>query len=314
MNVWASKGQVYKEELTGQLGEAMGGSVQAMMRAAGYSNEKEFFKAVEDGKVLTKDVLPKFSEELKKMSRAGGALDKTMESTPAQFMRFMNALTETKLAFYGSGMDEGLSYMFKSFSEILEDLAPLTKALGGIFKGVASTIAGGMKLISAPIEIVVQTISKLWSALGIGDHGTTKFWAVAGATGTLVLLATKFKLIRDVIGSVNTGLIAMMLNIARIVAPLLILEDIWVGVNGGKSQFINQDFKNIHTAFKDPQAGWMDKIASSIAPNAYKLATGEQMFTVYIEPKDGEFAKAVDARVEKGNQSKTAATQSEVSQ
>lgn len=284
------------------------------MRAAGFTSEKDFFKAVEAGKIMASEVMPKFADELKKIANTNGALAATTQKTRAEMQRFLNQLTFAKDTIFQSGGDDGLSYMFKSFSEILEGLAPLTKALGGIFKGVASVIAASMKLIAAPIEIVVQTISKLWSALGIGDHGTTKFWAVAGATGTLVLLATRFKMVKDIIGGINTGLIAMMLNIARIVAPLLILEDIWVGVNGGKSQLINQDFKNIHTAFKDPQAGWLDKIASTIAPNAYKFASGEQMFTVYIEPKEGEFAKAVDARVEKGNQAKTAATQSEVSQ
>ena len=110
------------------MGEALGGSVDAMMRAAGYTNMQDFFKAVEAGKLKSKDVLPKFAEEMKKMAREGGALDAVMNKTRAQMGRFFNTLTEAKDTIFQGGMDEGLGYMFGSLADSLERLAPAAKA------------------------------------------------------------------------------------------------------------------------------------------------------------------------------------------
>lgn len=276
----------------------MGGSVQAMMRAAGYSNEKEFFKAVEDGKVLTKDVLPKFSEELKKMSRAGGALDKTMESTPAQFMRFMNALTKAKLEFYDNGMNKGLATLFSDLSDTIEGLNPLIKAMGGIFRGVAGVLSGAFKLIITPVQILTDTISGLWNMLGFSDGTNSKIWAVIGAGGTLMLLVTRFKFIKDIVVGTNTALLALMANLARIAIPLLAIEDIYGGMNGKVSATGAGGRFSAQSILGDSFA-WMDKPLNQL---------------VTIEVKGDEAAKFIQTTVEKGNQSKTAATQSEVSQ
>lgn len=294
----ASKGQVYKEELTGQLGEAMGGSVQAMMRAAGYSNEKDFFKAVELGKVLTKDVLPKFSQELKNMSRAGGALDKTMESTPAQFTRFMNALTNAKLAFYDNGMDKGLSTVFSDLADIISNLNPLIKALAGLFRGAAGIISSSIKLIVTPVEILVNSVAGLWNMLGFSDGTNSKIWAAIGAGGTLLLLASRFEFIRKVIMGTNSALLLLLANLARIAIPLLMIEDVYGGLQGKVSATGAGGRFSAQNILGDSFA-WMDKPLSQL---------------VTIEVKGDEAAKFIQTTVDKGNQAKSAATQSEVSQ
>ncbi len=276
----------------------MGGSVQAMMRAAGYDNEKEFFKAVEQGKVLTKDVLPKFAEELKNMSRAGGALDKTMQSTPAQFMRFMNALTDTKLVFYDNGMDKGLSTVFSDLADIISGMKPLVKALGGIFRGAAGIISGALKLITTPVEILVNSIAGLWNMLGFGDGINSKIWAVIGSGGTLLLLAARFEFIRKVILGANFALLSMLANLARIAIPLLMIEDIYGGLQG-KTSATGAGGRFSAQGILGDSFAWMDKPLNQL---------------ITIEVKGDEAAKFIQTTVEKNNQARTAATQSEVSQ
>ena len=276
----------------------MGGSVQAMMRAAGFTNEKDFFKAIEAGKILTKDVLPKFSQELRKMSREGGALDKTMNSTPAQFTRFIAALTNAKLVFYDNGMNSGLATVFETLTDTIQNLNPLVKALGGIFRGMAGALSGAFKIIITPVEILVNSLAGLWNMLGVGDETNSKIWAVIGGGGTLLLLASRFEFIRKVIMGVNTSLLLVMANIARIAIPLLLIEDIYGGMQGKASATAAGGRFSAQGILGDSFT-WMDKPLNQL---------------VTIEVKGDEAAKFIQTTVEKGNQAKTAATQSEVSQ
>ena len=276
----------------------MGGSVQAMMRAAGYTNEKEFFKAVEAGKVLTKDVLPKFSKELHKLAMSGGALEKTMQSTPAQFARFMAALTEAKLEFYDNGMNKGLATLFGDLTDVLSGMKPLVKALGGIFRGAMAMISGAVKLVITPVEILVNSIAGLWNLLGVGDEGTSKFWAAIGAGGTLLLLVSRFELIRKVIMGTNTALLALLANLARIAIPLLMIEDIYGGLQG-KISATGAGGRFSAQGILGDSFAWMDKPLNQL---------------ITVEVKGDEAAKFIKTTVEKNNQAKAATTQSEVAQ
>ena len=285
------------------MGEALGGSVDAMMRAAGYTNMQDFFKAVEAGKLKSKDVLPKFAEEMKKMAREGGALDAVMNKTRAQMGRFFNTLTEAKDTIFQGGMDEGLGYMFGSLADSLERLAPAAKAFGGIFKGVISLLTGALKLILAPLEVVVDAVSSLWSTLGGTDNMSKKVWAVIGAGGTLALLVTRFKVIQNVIGAVNVGLLAMLGNLARIAIPLLAIEDVY-GSLQGKASMTGAGGSFSASNVLGSWASWMDKPISSYFSDT----------KVVVEVKGEEAAKFINATVSKQQQSQTAVNQSETAQ
>jgi hypothetical protein len=299
----------------------MGGSVQAMMRAAGYSNEKEFFKAVEEGKVLTKDVLPKFSEELKKMSRAGGALDKTMQSTPAQFQRFMNALTDAKLAFYDNGMSEGLAYMFKEFADTLKDLNPLMTALGKIFKGALMVITFALKAIAAPFKVVVklfENLGEVLESLGLKDMGGM-LWTLVGGVGggILLMMASKFGLVALAIRTVNAALLTTVARLAPFLAAYAAIEDVflWAKYGDQANTVTGTAIKAIKSAPSATSRGG-SLSAQAILGNSFSWMDKplNEMFTVNVKVNDGEFAKAVTATVDKSNQTRTATTQSEVAQ
>ena len=62
-----SKGKISSEELRRQLGERVPVAMEAMARAAGVT-VGELDKLLKDGKLLSKDILPKFAEELEKLT------------------------------------------------------------------------------------------------------------------------------------------------------------------------------------------------------------------------------------------------------
>jgi tape measure domain-containing protein len=68
----ASKGRVQAEELRGQLGDRLPGAEQMFADALGV-NTQQLDKLMKNGKLLSKDVLPRVSAQMKKMAdEAGG--------------------------------------------------------------------------------------------------------------------------------------------------------------------------------------------------------------------------------------------------
>lgn len=269
-----------------------------MMRAAGFTSEKDFFKAVEAGKIMASEVMPKFADELKKIANTNGALAATTQKTRAEMQRFLNQLTFAKDEIFQNGMDSGLATMFATFADILEGLKPLTKVIGGLFRGMVSTISGALKLVITPVEILVNSLAGLWNMLGVGDESNSKIWAVIGGGGTLLLLASRFEMIRKIILGTNTALLAMLATLARIAIPLLVIEDIYGGLQG-KTSATGAGGRWSAQGILGDSFAWMDKPLNQL---------------VTIEVKGDEAAKFIQTTVEKGNQAKTAATQSEVAQ
>jgi tape measure domain-containing protein len=223
-----SKEQVYAEELRGQLAEALPGSVAAMMRASGFTSEKDFFKAVEAGKIMASEVMPKFADELKKIARTNGALEATTKKTRAEMQRFFNQLTYAKDAIFQGGMDEGLSYMFGSFADVLKELEPVAKALGAMFRGAIVTITGAIKVALLPFRALVGLFDSLGDnleRLGVLD-GSGGIWSLVGAGGVLTLMATQFKWVTKAIWGANSALVTMAARFAPIIAAYLAIEDL----------------------------------------------------------------------------------------
>jgi hypothetical protein len=285
-----------------QMAESAPGSVEALAKAFGFTDTAAFRKRVEQGGLqLDADKAKAFAKELRLIANANGALGEVTQKTRAELNRFLNQLTYAKDEIFKNGMNDGLSYMFSTLSDTLENLKPVAKALGGIFKGVVSALSGAFKLLVAPIEIVVQSIAGLWGMLGLGGAGN-KVWEIVGAGGILVLLASRFAFIRNAVFGVNVQLLGMLANLARIAVPLLIIEDVWGSVQGKKSVTGQGGAWSAESLFGKSFA-WMDRPLNSF---------GETK--VVVEVKGDEAAKFVTATVDKTNQQRAAINQTETSQ
>lgn len=318
---WFSKEQVYAEELRSQLAEALPGSVSAMMRAAGFSNEKDFFKAVEAGKIMATDVMPKFADELKKIARTNGALQATTQKTNAQMQRFFNQLTYAKDEIFQNGMDDGLGNIFRDLSIVLSDLKPIFKVIGGLFKGFASVVGGAIRLITTPLAILGDALENL-------GLNSPMMMSVIGGGGALMLLAGRIKWVASAVFGLNIALMAVLRNMAKLVALPLLVEDMYSmykgrdsltgrAINSVGGMFGQQNVVQQALAAGNP----MSKIGSGFGSywnNAnpwgllYNGLFGDSKVTV--EVKGDEAAKFIQATVDKSNQARTAVTQTETSQ
>ncbi|HFK4467613.1 TPA: tape measure protein [Escherichia coli] len=138
----ASKGKIQAEELRGQLGDRMAGAFQLFARSLGMTME-ELDKAMKDGKVLSKDVLPKVSAEMGRMIDKAGGWEKIINSTQTQLGRLSNSWNNN-LALMFNGSQEGLTDFTRSLTNLLNSLGGQSKNLGEHFGDLMKSMSNGI--------------------------------------------------------------------------------------------------------------------------------------------------------------------------
>lgn len=138
----ASKGKIQAEELRGQLGDRMAGAFQLFARSLGMTTE-ELDKAMKDGKVLSKDVLPKVSAEMGRMIDKAGGWEKIINSTQTQLGRLSNSWNNN-LALMFDGSQEGLTDFTRSLTNLLGSLGGTSKSLGESLGDLMKSMSNGV--------------------------------------------------------------------------------------------------------------------------------------------------------------------------
>lgn len=154
-----SKGVVSMEELRRQLGENIFGAFQHAAKAMGVTTT-ELNQLVSSGQLASEDFLPKFANELRKVVRETGALNKALHKVQANEERFKSIL---QLA-----TAEGFTANSSLFSSAFQDLVivvkesiPLFKLFGISLAGYFKTATESIKVLSAVLNPVVGVINEL---------------------------------------------------------------------------------------------------------------------------------------------------------
>ena len=179
----------------------------------------------------TEDKFLAFANGLSKAANANGALGAVTQKTRAEMNRFFNEITKAKDTIFQGGMDEGLSYMFNNLGQVLKDLAPVAKAFGAAFQGSISTLTGAIKVLLAPLNILVSA----FASLGFTDDTTKGIWKVVGAGGAIYMMTRAFTYLTAAITGTNVALLTTLRRLALLATPLLVIEDTYVAATGGKS-------------------------------------------------------------------------------
>ncbi|EON6799721.1 TPA: tape measure protein [Escherichia coli] len=138
----ASKGKIQAEELRGQLGDRMAGAFQLFARSLGMTTE-QLDAAMKNGKVLSKDVLPKVSAEMGNMIAKAGGWEKIINSTQTQLGRLSNSWNNN-LALMFDGSQEGLTDFTRSLTNLLNSLGGQSKNLGEHFGDLMKSMSNGI--------------------------------------------------------------------------------------------------------------------------------------------------------------------------
>ncbi|HFU4667753.1 TPA: tape measure protein [Escherichia coli] len=138
----ASKGKIQAEELRGQLGDRMAGAFQLFARSLGMTTE-QLDAAMKNGKVLSKDVLPKVSAEMGRMIDKAGGWEKIINSTQTQLGRLSNSWNNN-LALMFDGSQEGLTDFTRSLTNLLNSLGGQSKNLGEHLGDLMKSMSNGI--------------------------------------------------------------------------------------------------------------------------------------------------------------------------
>lgn len=210
----ASKGQIYAEELKGQLAEAMPGSEQMFAKAIyGSSSKENVAKMLNDmklGLLKAADVLPKVAKEMERQTEAAGGLAKISQMTA---VKLDNASAEMD-GFFASifkGMDKGLG----TFAESIANMFYANNGIAEDFGGVLSWV---FDKLTDVINIVATIGRNLHGAIGMVkiwyselDPVTKKFVdglikifdALSGAVLQMATIMTALTLIKSSAGIIG---------------------------------------------------------------------------------------------------------------
>lgn len=184
MQQMLSKGQVYAEELTGQLGERLPGAVALFAKGMNMTTQ-ELLKALENGEVSGQAIINFARANAKAIDAQVATATKGVDAMEA---RAQNAMTMFKLALADSGFIDAYVNMLQRITEFLNspDGAEAAKKLGQAFTQVADAIVW-----------CVDNVDTLISVLSV-LAGLKVVQFIGGMVSGLRKLAPLFRTIADV--------------------------------------------------------------------------------------------------------------------
>lgn len=215
-----SKGKVQAEELRQQLAERLPGAMEAMEKATGMTG-MQLNKALERGQLISKDILPAWGRELRKIANANGALNKNLETNKVSMNRMLTAWQKFMNLIFKTGFGKELTDLFNTITDLLGDLKGIGQVIGSMFAAVTKTIKSAVNIISIPLRIVNDLFIAIDEALGNTMSKTDKMGkeimpqlisAMAGFAAILLVINRRLLLISAVVSGVMiliTELIAL---------------------------------------------------------------------------------------------------------
>ncbi|HHT2669658.1 TPA: tape measure protein [Citrobacter freundii] len=289
----ASKGKIQAEELRGQLGDRMAGAFQLFARSLGMTTE-ELDKAMKDGKVLSKDVLPKVSAEMGNMIAKAGGWEKIINSTQTQLGRLSNSWNNN-IALMFDGSQEGLTDFTRSLTTLVGSLGGTSKSLGESLGDLMKSMSNGiddLTTISYKVQGYFDRVTLIYREL----NDTQKAVADGLANG---LLSSLKGLAGIVAVRSGIGAVGGILNLTRAISNLGTVANTAAGrinsrgsVEGGKGKLsvadaitrvmvvgmsadvINSIVKPLYERQMNKSDNPMDKVRSKAEPTDQAL-TGD---------------------------------------
>lgn len=128
---------------------------------------KELRKMMEQGQLMTKDFLPKFTNEVERMT---GKIDATNTSM-FQMSRMFTAFERFGISIWEGGLGEGLTDFAKNMADILPHLKPIGDFLGIVLKGalLALNFTLGLTLATFGELVNLAKILRKWMGETFGE-------------------------------------------------------------------------------------------------------------------------------------------------
>mgnify|MGYP000156210635 CR=1 FL=1 len=146
-----NKGTLMAEEVKNQLGEQVVGSMRVFSKALNMDT-KGFLKAMEQGKLLSEDVLPLVAKQFKLSANEGGAYQKMIETNRVKMGQMQLQFKLWQQSMFEGGFKQGLNEMFDSLNELLRITKPLASAFGKLAEVLLTEISAVLDKINYSIS------------------------------------------------------------------------------------------------------------------------------------------------------------------
>lgn len=116
---------------------------------------------MEQGTIVSAEVLPKVAKEFAKAARQGGALAEALKTVRVQQGKFFTQSQKAQNTIFKSGYGEGLASFYETMITILKDSEPLLRTIGDLFRQVFKIAANSIKLLVTPLQSLGFIFDKL---------------------------------------------------------------------------------------------------------------------------------------------------------
>lgn len=190
----ASKSKVSMEELRQQFGDAVPKAIGIFTDAYNQAfdknvTEEQFQDLVGQGKVLAKDVLPAVGDQLKKLARNGGALDKAMKSNRASWQRLQTSMQNAMNVFFTSGFGDSLTSAFDAISAAINGSGGAFEMFGHIAGRMVTGAVDSFEELHDTVILTFRVIEYYASRLGITGEQLKAFGEMAAYAAGVALFA-----------------------------------------------------------------------------------------------------------------------------
>lgn len=293
---------------------------------------KELFKLMENGELLSKDILPLVGKHMAAAAKKGGALEKMLVSNGVAMRRLTQTWQNFQNEFFKGGFGTALTDTFNTLAQMLKDNTGLAKMMGAALGAVMNNLLDGFTMVyDIALLFWLDMDYYLFQHIPQGMKDFIADWAAIGAA---VVIATgifkgMYGILKMIFGfgslgkalglgaaaSDATKIGGAMSLILRVIGKLttaaLVLESVSSSFAGDKTMF---DFsgwiKGILPGGTDIQG--LNNLKGNLNPNSMlaapfrtqpqmsaNWATAGQQGSLKVEiiPKDSEFGKAIEARI-----------------
>lgn len=222
-----SKGKVQAQELRTQLAEKMPTALTAMVRAWSEvngldftnleENTNKFYKAMDRGEVLSKQVIPLFSKHLRQLTAESGALDAALKKVTTREGRARGRLQENikdsfneSAPMFAEGWDQLRDALIKSkpaftaFSKLLGTLFAGGASLINLLSPVLGTIGNFVNAVAMPFNAAAKAVNKLTKETT--ENLTALDRALGVVAGSGYVLASAFYYVSSALAWLNDAL------------------------------------------------------------------------------------------------------------
>lgn len=171
---------------------------------------------MEQGQLLSAEVLPKVAKEMKKAAMAGGALEQKLNSTRVAQGRFMTALQLAQDKVFKSGFDKGLANLFQTMTDAMNDNGITLERTGKIYEKIFNGLASLFQVATKWVEMFVRSLESLWKVFEWGVQHP--FESIITALFTLKGLMLAFP---NLMGAVGTAIVTVLRGPLAIITAIL---------------------------------------------------------------------------------------------